>query len=152
MKASAAFAVHCVEEYPRFPEWATRHFGTTTREFYLASHAVLVPLVAVVDAHATRGRPTPSKAWLATGLAATLISNAAFHAGATVAFREYSPGVVSGLLVLVPVGLADIASSRQTSVLGRRARAMAIVAGVALNAVIVASLWVDMPRLERRER
>lgn len=152
MRATAAFVVHCVEEYPRFPEWATRHFGTTTRRFYLVSHAVLVPLVALVDAHSSRGRATRSKAWLATGLASTLISNAVFHAGATVAFREYSPGAASGLLVLVPVGLADITSRRHASVLGPRARSTAVTAGVVLNAVIVASLWMDMPRLDRRAR
>jgi hypothetical protein len=110
---------------------------------------VLIPLVALVDAHASRGLATPPKAWLATGLAATLVSNAAFHAGATVAFGEYSPGVVSGVAVLVPVGLADIVAARYADALGRGPRLTAIAAGVALNAAIVASLSLDMPRLER---
>lgn len=143
-----AFIAHCAEEYPRFPKWATRHFGTTTPEFYLASHAVLVPVVAAVDAHASHGRPGRFKAWSATALASTLVANAAFHATTTVVFREYSPGVVSGLVLLLPIGAADIRADRQRNELSARARATAIAVGAVINAAIVASLLVDMPPLD----
>ena len=36
------FLAHIAEEGPRFPQWATRHFGATSRAFYFYSHLVLV--------------------------------------------------------------------------------------------------------------
>jgi len=39
----AVFGAHVAEEYVSgFPEWATRHFGTTSRRFFIASHVVLI--------------------------------------------------------------------------------------------------------------
>ena len=39
---SILFALHVAEEFPRFPEWATRHFGTTSRPYYVYSHIPLI--------------------------------------------------------------------------------------------------------------
>lgn len=145
--APLVFLVHCLEELPRFPEWATRHFGTTTRPYYLASHAVLIPAVVALTRGGTRPDATPTATARAAAVPAGLIANAAFHVRTTRAFGGYSPGVLTGLGVVTPVCARVLFRLSRTGVLPRRELAIAVLAGVALNAVAVASLRVDAPRL-----
>lgn len=42
------FIPHMIEEYPRFPAWATRHFGATSRAWYVYSHILLVAIAVPV--------------------------------------------------------------------------------------------------------
>lgn len=143
----AAFLAHCAEELPRFPRWATAHFGTTTTRFYLASHCVLVPLVVASGARGS-GRPEDSgAAFLATSVAAALGSNAVFHIGTTALFRQYSPGLVTAVSAMLPASTYVISRSRGDRLLTDEQLVGALLAGNALAGAAVASLYVDMPRL-----
>src|SRR5690242_1359455 len=98
-----AFLVHVAEEWPRFPAWATRHFGATSRPFYLYSHVVLIAVGTLVCQRAAAQGPGGPWAMLATAMQHTLLTNGLFHLATTVLFREYSPGVVTGTLLFLPL-------------------------------------------------
>jgi hypothetical protein len=143
----AAFLAHVVEELPRFPQWATRHFGTTTTQFYLVSHAVLVPALVGASARGAR-RPSDSRAaFLATTVSSGLGINAIFHIATTVLFREYSPGVVTGAVGMLPAAAYTLYRTKRAGILSDEQIVGAVLAGTAITTAVVGSLYVNMPPL-----
>ncbi|MGA5466760.1 HXXEE domain-containing protein [Mycobacterium sp. NPDC050041] len=143
----AAFLAHCAEELPRFPRWATRHFGTTTTQFYLASHAILVPSVLSAGACGAN-RPTSRRAaFFATSVAAALGINGVFHIATTRLFGEYSPGVITGAAAVLPAAVYTLLRTKRDNLLTEEQILGAFLTGTALSTGAIASLYVDMPRL-----
>lgn len=143
----AAFLAHCAEELPRFPRWATQHFGTTTTRFYVASHCVLVPLVVASGARGASRPDDPGSAFFAVTVAAALGFNSLFHAGTTVLFRRYSPGLATAVAGMLPASVYVIRRTRREGLLTDEELFGALLAGAALGNAAVGSLYVDMPRL-----
>jgi hypothetical protein len=140
----ALILAHVAEELPRFPEWATRHFGTTTTAFFVVSH---IPLLAATFYIARRAAsPEASARWL---LAAVMVqtgmgANGLFHLATTWTFGEYSPGVVTGAGFHVPFAVYLIHRARLDPRLRPAGIAAACGAGVALAGLLTASLWLDI--------
>lgn len=146
----ATFLAHVLEELPRFPRWATRHFGTTTTQFYLASHAVLVPALVGASARGAR-RPTDSRAaFRATMVSAGLGVNAIFHIATSALFRDYSPGVVTGAVGMLPAATYRLYRTKREGILNDEQIVAAVLAGTAITTAVVGSLYVNMPRLGGR--
>ena len=102
--APLAYAVHILEESQQFAGWASTHFaaGFTTAQFVknnLIVMAVLIALSLLVTLHPRR--------WTALlhffQLSAGLFHNALFHMGATAYLGVYSPGLLSAILLYLPV-------------------------------------------------
>jgi hypothetical protein len=149
----AFFLIHVVEEWRRFPAWATRHFGATSRAWYVYSHIPLVAALYLLGLGASSARSGSAWWLLLTAAVCTLASNALFHLVATVAFREYSPGLVSGLLLLGPLAAWWCPLMYEGGVLDGADLAVAAGLGVATGGLVVASLWLPMDldwRLRRR--
>ena len=143
----AAFLAHCGEELPRFPRWATEHFGTTTTRFYIASHCALVPLVLVSGARGA-GQPNNRRAaFFATSVAAALGLNAVFHVATTALFRRYSPGLVTGVSAVLPASVYTLYRTHRDTLLTDEQLVGAFLTGTALANAAVGSLYMDMPRL-----
>jgi hypothetical protein len=87
-----ALVVHVVEEVPRFPAWATRHFGATSRAWYVYSHVLLLVAFAVVSAEAHAGGPGSRWALLVLACQWILAVNALFHVVTTLWFRRARGG------------------------------------------------------------
>ena len=122
------FFAHMIEECPRLPAWATRHFGATSNAWYVYSHIVLVALIGSICWWAG---VSPAKAWGPLLLIAnswSLACNAGFHIVTTWLFREYSPGVVTGTL------------------LSHSQIATAVAIGTVWQVGVVAGLWLRMDR------
>lgn len=146
--APTAFLAHCAEELPRFPRWATKHFGTTSTRFYVVSHAlVIVPAVVMPALRATQRPGSTGAAFSSVAVAAGLGFNGIFHLATTALFREYSPGVFTGVFALLPAATHTIASARRGGVLTQQQLRAALVAGAAGCTAAVASLYLDMPTL-----
>lgn len=145
--APAVFTAHCAEELPRFPAWATRHFGTTTTRFYVASHCVLLPGVVGLTAAGTRRHASRHRTVAAAAIPVALVNNTAFHLLTTVRFREYSPGLVTGSVAVAPVSLLILWRLWRHRILRGRDLLTATLVGTGLNAMAVGSLRFDMPRL-----
>lgn len=143
----ATFLAHCAEELPRFPKWATKHFGTTTTQFYIASHAVIIPALVGASARGAR-RPSDSRAaFLATTVSAGLGINAIFHIATTALFREYSPGVVTGAAGMLPAALYTLYRTKRSRILNDEQIVAAVLTGTAITTAVVGSLYINMPRL-----
>lgn len=136
----AALLVHVAEELPNFPAWATAHFGTTTPRWFVLSHIPILGLAAWITARATRSNASDGAMWWMWVLIVALATNGVFHVAATLWFHEYSPGVVTSVLLYGP--LFWLASRR----LPRPAGAPRMV-GVLVAFLLTGSLWLDMPTL-----
>jgi hypothetical protein len=100
----AAYVAHLLEEFfGGFPEW----FGVVLGRplpipaFLLINGVALVAMILAVRA-ATRRE---SLGWLAIAVATVLLVNGVLHLLASLAWGQYSPGLITGVVVYVPLGL-----------------------------------------------
>jgi hypothetical protein len=98
-----AILVHNLEEYPRIVDYAGRHgIRVSRREMgFAVAFATLLPLPITVLAAA---RPADlRRRKLVLALAAGMAANGVSHGLQTLVFRDYSPGTVTGVGVLLPL-------------------------------------------------
>lgn len=140
----AVFAVHMAEELPRFPAWVTRHFGATSLPWYVYSHIALVAIGVAVGAWA--GSAPPGSPGIGAGLALmwTLLLNGVFHLVTTIRFREYSPGVVTGLILFVPATVYIVVRVVDDGLLDLSGMLLAGTIGTVVQVLVIASLWLPM--------
>ena len=144
----AAFLAHSAEELPGFPRWATEHFGTTTRRFYIASHAfVLIPLTLASGYRASRRPGDSQAAFHATAVAAGYGLNAIFHIATTVLFRRYSPGLVTAVGLVLPASAYTLLRTKREGLLTDKQLLAAFLVGNVLSDAAIGSLYLNMPRL-----
>jgi Protein of unknown function with HXXEE motif len=143
-----AYAVHVAEEAPEFTAWARRNAsGRYSQRDFVRNNALgFISTVAATAVVRQRPRPTLDLAYYTLVVTQQALFNAVFHSVATVAFREYSPGLATSLLT-VPIwaGLtrAAMAESRLTS---RQVVVCTLLAG-AFHAGVVANqvFYVGVP-------
>ena len=133
------FLIHIAEEWHRFPAWATRHFGATSRAWYVYSHIVLVAATIGICSIATI---SPTRTWTIWAVAVQwgFFTNAIFHVASWRLFREYSPGLFSSVLLFVPVTIWQLGTTR----LDCTGLATALALGSVMGGLAVASLWLNM--------
>ena len=105
----AAACLHITEEFVwpgHFMAWYQRYRGPTaariTVRFLVVINVVLVA-ACVNAAGALNGPPMGTGYWLA--MCALLCANGVWHAWASVRSHSYSPGVITGVLVYVPLAV-----------------------------------------------
>lgn len=131
--------LHIAEEWQRFPAWATRHFGATSRAWFVYSHIFLVKATIGVCWMATY---SPSRAWTIWAVAAQwgFFTNTIFHVATWRLFREYSPGLLTAVVLFVPATVWQIDAVE----LDQAGMISAIALGSLLGGLAVASLWLNM--------
>ncbi len=139
--ATVALLAHVLEEYPRFPAWATRHFGRTSRAWYVYSHLVLLVAVGLLSTRAQAAGPRSSWAVLVLAVQWILATNALFHVATTLVFREYSPGVMTGTFLVLPSTAYLYYRVSSLELVTTTQLASAIALGTVLSATAIASLW-----------
>lgn len=132
------FVMHIAEEWRGFPRWATRHFGATSRAWFVYSHVVLVVATIGICWMATE---TSSRTWTIWAVAAQwgFFTNAIFHVVTWRLFREYSPGVITALVLFVPATVWQLL----TVTLDSSGLAFALLLGSVMGGLAVGSLWLD---------
>jgi len=138
---SLALTIHVLEELSRFPAWATLRFGTTTPKWFAISHVPIFVMAFWISWRASRSPSTPTADWWLLAFVAALLTNGLFHIAALISFREYSPGVVSSVLLYIPMSVRLVPPLMRR--LGRSG-ARAVFTGVVLAAVATGSLWLDV--------
>ncbi|WP_390914595.1 HXXEE domain-containing protein [Pseudosulfitobacter sp. SM2401] len=103
--APLAYAIHHSEEnlYFDFRDWRLRYFADNNA---LTTEAIFVLLTAITIAFiisATVLRTRAASWCVILFLMGSQIVNAIFHLGATIVFQDFSPGLITGLLVYLPV-------------------------------------------------
>jgi hypothetical protein len=135
----AAYVVHVAEEAPGFTAWARRNASEryTQKDFVRNNALGFVSAVAATAAVTRSERRALGLAYYTLVVTQQAVFNGLFHAGTTLAYREYSPGLVTSILTvplwrrLTRAALAEHRLSR------RDVLACTLVAG-AVHAAVVA--------------
>lgn len=144
--APLVYAIHHAEEHLffNFRAWRLKYFPDNNA---LSTEAILAILVSVglvyLLIHATTR--TRVSAWVTLMfLMATQVHNAIFHLGATIIFRDFSPGLITAMALYLPAnGLIAQAALREGWVSPRQLGAIFIAGGV----LFWAFEWIGPPVL-----
>jgi hypothetical protein len=100
-----AFAAHVAEEAPGFVVWAKRHGSSRySQADFIRNNALGLAMTVAGSALVSRVPTRPAVfSYFAIVLTQQALFNALFHSGTTVAYREYSPGLVSALGGFLPL-------------------------------------------------
>jgi Protein of unknown function with HXXEE motif len=99
------FALHVLEEAPGFTAWARRHGSPRySQRDFVRNNALGLAMTAV----ATRLVARSSTRGLVFGYFSLVLTqqalfNTVFHVGTTIAYREYSPGLVTAVRGFLPL-------------------------------------------------
>jgi hypothetical protein len=103
-----AAAAHVFEEFVfpgGFRAWYARYRPETAVSFTTTFAVGINALFLVVCSLPLLSVPSPQAIALWLTLAAVVFGNAVFHARGTLKMREYSPGVVTGVLLYMPLAV-----------------------------------------------
>jgi hypothetical protein len=98
------YLVHIAEEYwGGFPAWIARFWGveSSSGNFLSWNGGALVMMAVGV----WLVLKTKSYRWLLVSYATVVLINGLVHAGASALTKSYSPGLISGLLLFIPLGV-----------------------------------------------
>lgn len=134
-----SYLLHLAEEwFGDFDAWSESALGMPIGDDrFILLNGVFWPLVAFSAVAAVL---RPSWSWPLTSIATVLVVNAAVHSLAGLATSTYSPGVITGLCLYLPVGGYALVDGRRRLPSGTFA--WAVLLGVAIHvAVVVIALW-----------
>ncbi len=130
--APIAYAVHILEEFWRFPLWVNSHFtpGYTTATFVIANAIIMVALVGLT-ATVSVLRANAADFLYFCWLSGQLFHNALFHLGTTAYFGVYSPGLLSAILLYLPVSYYIARAAHRENRIGNTGGFAALAVGAA---------------------
>ncbi|HEX8177463.1 MAG TPA: HXXEE domain-containing protein [Pyrinomonadaceae bacterium] len=133
----STYLIHALEEYfcgEGFYRWVARVIGRgmTAEQFVIINSLALLLMIAGVVIF----RKTPSVRWLTITFATITFINAVAHLAGSILTGTYSPGVVSGVLLWIPLGAATFYRARNG--VTRRS----FIAGVLVGAFVHALLFL----------
>ncbi len=144
-----AVTVHNAEEFVAMPKWVAEHGGRFpinpgAMKIRLGLLLLTLAAFAVTYWSARRGKQSVW-AYLLFGYAAAMLANVFVpHLPATLVFGEYTPGIVTAVLISLPVmNLLLFRAVREQWVSGRKAIAYGVLVPVFMGLGIAA--WFAMP-------
>jgi hypothetical protein len=101
--APLLFAAHFAEEIPGFVEWVNSHVaqGMTDEWFWQANIVVLI-ITTIIAVIVWSNRSTPATLAAVIWLSFMMGANSLVHITASLALRQYVPGVATASLLYVP--------------------------------------------------
>jgi Protein of unknown function with HXXEE motif len=101
----AAFGLHVLEESRGFTEWAKRHTSERyTQADFVRNNALGLLMTTGTTVLVSRGGSRPVFLFFySTVLTQQALFNPLFHAGTTVTYRAYSPGLVTSVVLFLPL-------------------------------------------------
>jgi hypothetical protein len=137
---TAALGLHVAEEAGArggFAAWARRNAwpGYRDRDFALINASGLV-LTALAGA-AVRREPRLFGIWYAGIVSQQLLWNPVFHLGTTIAYREYSPGLVTAVALFPALWLRETRRGLRARRITKRGAVLAAAAGGAIHLTAV---------------
>jgi hypothetical protein len=128
-----AYLAHLTEEYfGGFPEWFARIAGNPLprADFLLINAVALAVITASVYVAARR----ESMGWLAIAIATVLLVNGIGHALGSIVTGTYSPGLITGVVLYLPLGQLALLRAWDQAPRGFVARGIAV--GLVGHAVV----------------
>jgi hypothetical protein len=141
-----AASLHIVEEFffpGGFPEWDRAYRSHLAKSITKRLHIVINALLILLTLSIAMSTHTEGSvaAWLT--LASLLFGNAIFHLVGTVKTKRYSPGVVTGLLLYVPMAIFGYAYFLRTRQASKGTALVALLLGASYQ------LWATMAHKAR---
>jgi hypothetical protein len=136
----AAFAFHVLEEAPGFTEWVNRYASELySSDDFVRNNTIglLLTAGATLVVARTRNR-TVFFVFYSTILTQQALWNTVFHVGSTTAFSAYSPGLVSSVLIFVPLWWYLTRLALSEGLISRRGVMVATLIGGLIHATVVA--------------
>ena len=136
----AAFAAHVLEEAPGFTRWAQEHASERySRADFARNNTVGLALTAGGTLLVLRSSSrSVFLVYYSVVLSQQALFNTAFHAGTTVAWRAYSPGLFTSLALFLPLWLGATRSGLREGLLTRPGLAAALAVAGLVHTVAVA--------------
>jgi hypothetical protein len=129
-----SYLIHIAEEYwGGFPAWIARFWGVESSLSNFLSWnggAWVMMTVGVVLVLKTK-----SYRWLLVSFGMVVLVNGVVHAVASVLTLSYSPGLVSGLLLFVPLGAITLLRARKS--MNSRTFRAGLIVGVLMHVAVV---------------
>jgi hypothetical protein len=128
------FLVHILEEYfGGFPAWSAQHLGfRLNAQGFLAINEFAWAGMLCAAVAATVAEPAQ---WLVIPLATVTAVNGAAHLVFSVVTRTYSPGVVSGTALWLPLGIVTLTRAYRS--FPRAVFAAGVAVGLAMHATVI---------------
>lgn len=132
----ATYLIHVTEEYVAgvaLSTSATKIRGanlTATQFLILNAVACLLIIAGMLLSKRFKFRP-----WLLVCLGTVVLINGLFHVAGGLRIKGYNPGLVSGLLIWIPLGIATIIYLRKKIVPGKYWAAIAV--GIIINIIVL---------------
>jgi hypothetical protein len=135
----AAYLVHVAEEAPGFVAWAKRNASPrySERDFATINSLGFLSTVAATSAVTRADSRRLDLAYYTLVVTQQAAFNTIFHSVTTIAFREYSPGLITSILT-VPLWRRLTAAAIAEDRLGRRAVAACFVVAGIVHAGVLA--------------
>ena len=128
------YLIHIAEEYwGGFPAWIARFWGVeSSLDNFLSWNggAWVMMVVGVILVLWTK-----SYRWLLVSFGTVFLVNGLVHAISSVVTLSYSPGLISGLLLFIPLGVITLLRAREH--VNRRTFRAGVIVGVLMHAVVV---------------
>lgn len=129
-----SYLIHIMEEYwGGFPAWIARFWGVESSLSNFLSWnggAWVMMTVGVILVLKTK-----SYRWLLVSFGTVVLVNGLVHAIASVLTLSYSPGLISGLLLFVPLGAITLKRARAN--MNRRTFRAGLIVGILMHGVVV---------------
>ena len=130
----AAYSLHILEEwFGGAPEWLAILGGQPLpRSAFIIFNVSALTAMIVAVRSATR---CEARGWMAIAVSTVVLSSGVLHVLGTIATGSYSPGLVTGVILYLPLGqLALLRAWHQA----RAAFARGVWAGIAVHAIVFA--------------
>ena len=128
-----AYMIHVAEEwFAGFPQWLAQIVGRPLPDtaFLLINAVALAAMIAAIRA-ATRAE---HHGWMAVAIATIMLINTAAHVAGAALTQSYAPGLVSAVVLYVPLG--SLATIRAFDQAPRAQVKRGIIAGILVHAVV----------------
>ncbi len=135
----AAFAPHIAEEYAAgCPDWVTHTLGgSMTAGAFLTNNALFMVILLSLTGWAA-WRPSPVSLFaLLSWASGNLFWNFVFHVATTAIYGRYSPGLMTAVLLYLPVSLLVARAALHERILRRGAFAGAVCIGGVLMLLVI---------------
>ena len=135
------YVIHLGEEYVAaggFPLWAERTLAIRFSNAEFTAWSTLA--LGLVCLGAWLVSRDPKFRFIEIALAVAVLGNVAVHVFASLLTWTYSPGLVSGVLIWIPLGVLRLRTARRAA--ARRGRIAGVCLGFAVVLMTIAVLWL----------
>jgi hypothetical protein len=128
-----AFAIHVAEEwFGGFTRWAVQITGEAIPgAAFLGINAIAIAVMVVAIRAAARSE---ANGWLAVTIATIALINTVSHAAGAVFTQSYAPGLISAVVLYVPLGSVTMVRAMDQAPRGTVARG--VIAGALLHGLV----------------